>query len=660
MLTSHTDSLSAVTDFEPGDVFAGHRIEGVAGRGGMGIVYRAIQVDLDRPVALKVIAPHLAQDEAFRERFIAESRLAAAIDHPHVLPIYYAGSSDGTLYIAMRLVDGSDLRHVIRAESHVEPGRAARIVDQIGDALDAAHARGLIHRDIKPANVLLGAGDHAYLTDFGLTKRLGASTGLSRSGQWVGTLGYVAPEQIRGERIDARSDVYALGCVLFHALTGQAPYLRETEEATLWSHLHDPPPPASMLTPGVPESLDEVIERALAKDPEDRFPSAGDLGRAALAAAGAPVAAESERTVARGRAAPDAGDETRVSPGRTRAAPDERRSRLALLGALAVVVAAVVAGVLILSGGDGESGATRTRRPTTPDRAGIPTTTTFPVPGRPNAVAIGGGRAWVASFDSPRLRVFDVKTGKRLKPDVDVGIGTTSLATGFGSLWILNQIDGTLRRLSLGPGRGLSKPVDVVQGLPLHAQVVTTGESGVWMSLRSIRPGIQDLVERVRPNDVPLRVVKKIEMPAGAQSIAVGYGAAWVVNNKTDTVTRIDLVSGAQTTVPVGRNPRAIAVGGGWVWVANRGNSSVTAIRPTRLETTTIRVGKFPQGVDVSGGYVWVPGYGDSTLTRIDVRTRRVVGKPLQMPLNPKAVAGFGRDAWITSTSDGSVTHVQS
>ena len=162
--------------------------------------------------------------------------------------------------------------------------------------------------------MLLGAGDHAYLTDFGLTKRMGSTTGLSRSGQWVGTLGYVAPEQIRGERIDARSDVYALGCVLFHALTGQAPYLRETEEATLWSHLHDPPPPASMLTPGVPGAFDDVIERALAKDPDDRFPSAGDLGRAALAAAGAPVAAEDERMVARGRAAPDAADETRVSP----------------------------------------------------------------------------------------------------------------------------------------------------------------------------------------------------------------------------------------------------------------------------------------------------------------------------------------------------------
>jgi hypothetical protein len=324
-----------------------------------------------------------------------------------------------------------------------------------------------------------------------------------------------------------------------------------------------------------------------------------------------------------------------------------------------VLIAAAVVVIAVLSGGDHGGAKGATSATTTPVPAATPATETFPVPGRPNAIAIGGGRAWVASFDSPRLRVFDLKTGRRLKPDVNVGVGTSSLATGFGSLWILNQIDGSLRRLSLGPGRGLSKPVDIALGLPVHAQVVTTGESGVWTAARSIRAGVQDRVERVRPNDVPLRVVKTIEMPEGAQSIAVGYGAAWVVNNRTDTVTRIDLVTAAQSTVQVGRNPRAIALGGGWVWVANRGSGTVTAIRRTSLQTKTIQVGEFPQGIDVAGGFAWVPGYGDSTLTRIDVRTRRVVGEPLRMPLNPKAVAGYGHDVWVTSTSDGSVTHVR-
>jgi serine/threonine protein kinase len=652
--------LDRVADLQPGDVFAGHRIDRVAGRGGMGIVYRAIQIDLDRPVALKLIAPHLAEDEEFRSRFVAESRAAAAIDHPHVLPIHYAGESDGTLYIAMRFVEGEDLRHLIRAGGPIEPRRAARIVAQVAGALDAAHARGLVHRDIKPANVLLGAGDHAYLTDFGLTKRLGTTAGLSGSGQWVGTLGYVAPEQIRGERIDARADVYALGCVLFHALTGQAPYLRETQEATLWAHLHDPPPPASMLAPGVPEAFDAVIERALAKDPARRQPSAGDLGRAALAAAGeASEGGGGERVVARGRAAPGADGETIVSP---RRAPEraQPRSRLPLVGALVVLVAAAVAMVLVLRGGDGGSGASADP----PRRAQhTPVLQTIAVPGRPNAVAIGGGRAWVASFGSPRLRVFDVRTGRRIRPDVRVGVGTSSLATGFGSLWILNQITGAVRRLSLGVGRGISGPVDISPGPaglpPGHAQFVTTGESGVWATVRSIRPGVVDRVERVRPNDVPLRVVKTIPMPTGAQALAVGYGAAWVVNNKQDTVTRIDLETGEQTVVGVGRNPRAIALGGGWAWVANRGSSTVTAIRRSSLQVRTIRVGRFPQGLDVAGGSVWVAGYGDSTLTRIDVRTRKVLGRPLRVGLNPKAVAGSGRDVWVTSTSDGSVTHVR-
>src|SRR5262249_46577174 len=186
-----------------------HRITGVAGRGGMGVVYRAVQLDLDRPVALKLIADDLAEDPSFRERFVRESRLAASIDHQNVIPIYYTGEFEGALYLAMRYVEGSDVRTLVRAVGRLEPERAVHIVAQVASALDAAHERGIVHRDVKPANILLGASDHAYLTDFGLTKRITSHTGSTRAGGWVGTLGYVAPEQIRGERIDARADVYA-------------------------------------------------------------------------------------------------------------------------------------------------------------------------------------------------------------------------------------------------------------------------------------------------------------------------------------------------------------------------------------------------------------------------------------------------------------------
>jgi hypothetical protein len=211
-------------DLQPGDVFAGHRIEGVAGRGGMGVVYRAVQLSLDRIVALKTIAPALAADPAFAARFVRESKAAAAVEHPNVIPIFSAGEDDGVLYIVMRYIDGPDLRSVVRAEGRLAPERAAAIVAQVAAALDAAHARGLVHRDVKPANVLLDRADHAYLTDFGLIKRLHSSaTVATRAGGWVGTLGYVAPEQIRDERVDARTDVYALGCVLVHALTARRP-----------------------------------------------------------------------------------------------------------------------------------------------------------------------------------------------------------------------------------------------------------------------------------------------------------------------------------------------------------------------------------------------------------------------------------------------------
>src|SRR4051812_41738793 len=296
--------LTAMGELGPGSVFAGHRIEAVAGRGGMGVVYRATQLALDRTVALKVIAPGLLEDQTVRSRFVRESKVAASIDHPNVIPIYYSGEEGGIAYIAMRYVAGDDVRSLVRREGQLTPERAARIVAQLGSALDDAHAAGLVHRDIKPANVLLTAEDHVYLTDFGLTKHALSVAGSTKPGHWVGTLDYVAPEQIRGERIDARADVYALGCLLFFTLTGVVPFRRDSDEARLWAHLSDPPPKPTDLVPEVPDAFDSVVERALAKDPVERYPSAGDLGRAALAAGANRRPSERERLVAKGAAAP--------------------------------------------------------------------------------------------------------------------------------------------------------------------------------------------------------------------------------------------------------------------------------------------------------------------------------------------------------------------
>ncbi len=302
-------------DLLPGESFAGCRIEAVAGRGGMGVVYRATQLALSRRVALKVVAPEGVADRDFTDRFGREVRMAASIDHPNIVPVYGAGEEAGRLYLVMRYVDGTDLQALVRRAGRLDPARAAGIVAQVAAGLDAAHASGLVHRDVKPANVLLTTSsgvDHIYLTDFGLTVEVSSGTRMTTTGQWIGSVDYMAPEQLRAEPVDARTDVYALGGVLYAALTGEAPFSRGTVPQTIAAHLSDPPPRPTALAP-VDAAFDAVIARALAKDPADRYRSAGDLGRAAQAAARGERVTIGERTVARGPAAPSE-DPTRRLP----------------------------------------------------------------------------------------------------------------------------------------------------------------------------------------------------------------------------------------------------------------------------------------------------------------------------------------------------------
>jgi protein kinase-like protein len=300
-----------MADLSPGSELAGCRIEEVLGTGGMGVIYRATELRLGRPVALKLIAADGASDPALRERFEREARLTASIDHPNVIPVYAAGEEDGHLYLVMRYVPGTDLHRVLRREGRLDPARAASVVAQVADALDAAHAAGLVHRDVKPANVLI-AGEHVYLSDFGITRVAEADTQITDSGGWVGTVDFMSPEHLRAEPTDARSDVYALGCVLYTALTGRPPFRRQTVPATITAHLHDAPPRPSD-TPGVPVEFDAVVARALAKDPEDRYASAGDLGRAATAAAAGQAHATARGSVAVGEATPERATPTAIT-----------------------------------------------------------------------------------------------------------------------------------------------------------------------------------------------------------------------------------------------------------------------------------------------------------------------------------------------------------
>jgi serine/threonine-protein kinase len=288
-----------VPDPRIGSELAGHRIERVLGRGGMGVVYEAVDLSLERTVALKLIAPELAESPGFRRRFIAESRIAASLDHPNVVPIFRAGEEDGALFLAMRFVAGDNLGTIITRKGALAPRRAAGLLAQVTSALEAAHHRGLVHRDVKPANVLVTPEDHCYLTDFGLVEDLGATTGATRSAEVLGTLDYLAPERIRGGATGPWTDVYALGCVLFFALTGRVPFPLEAPESKLWAHVSEPPPRAS--DAGAPEAFDAVIATALAKEPRDRHESAAAFAAAMLAAAGADTrgaAADSARGLA--------------------------------------------------------------------------------------------------------------------------------------------------------------------------------------------------------------------------------------------------------------------------------------------------------------------------------------------------------------------------
>ncbi|MEX2449180.1 MAG: serine/threonine-protein kinase [Solirubrobacterales bacterium] len=366
----------------PSDRLGNFTIVRELGTGGMGTVYLAHDEGLDRHVALKVIAPHLAGDSEFQRRFESEARSAAAIDDPHAVPVFSAGSENGRLFIAMRFVDGTDLRAVLAEHGALRAAEAAAIVADVASALDSAHAAGLVHRDVKPANILLAerrGGRAAFLTDFGLTKGLqSGGTQLTGTGQWIGTLDYVAPEQMMPEgRVDARTDVYALGCVLYEMIAGAVPF-PGTDMQKMWAHANEPLPALE-----APTLLADVLQRATAKDPAGRFQSASDLARAAMAAGGGGADPIFDRSVATGAAATGVSGHTAAAPTRTmRSAPplhhndnerpttqmttaapapatrklrDSSPTKAAAIGASVVLAAGLIGAALVYSGNRSDS-----------------------------------------------------------------------------------------------------------------------------------------------------------------------------------------------------------------------------------------------------------------------------------------------------------------
>ncbi len=445
----------------------------------------------------------------------------------------------------MRWVEGTDLRSLIVSEARLDPGRVVAIVEQVGEALDAAHSGGLVHRDVKPANVMLTAThgrEHAYLTDFGLTKKTEATKALTRTGHFVGTPDYMSPEQITGAPADARADVYALGCLMYHALTGRPPYDRDSEVATMYAHLNDPPPSAVETTPGTPVALDAVIARALAKEAARRYPSAGDLGRASRAAIGGPDPSQPERSLATGPAAPQVTEITPPPPPPPatppEAPPGERPRRRALPLALAALVGlAAVGGLLAASGvlsGDGESSSEDNGSPAageSPAETTPKAVATIPAGNGPDGIAVDGNTVWVSNSVGDTLTRLDTKTNKQIGEPVPVGRNPDGVAVADGAVWVANTDDGTVNRVAAGAEPGVTATVPV---------------------------------------------------ESGPESLSIGGALLWVANGNSDSVSRIDRASAtsAGSPVGVGNKPIGLFAGEENVWVTNSFSGTVSSHRP--------------------------------------------------------------------------------
>jgi YVTN family beta-propeller protein len=571
-------------------------------------------------VALKVLPERFAEDERFRERLLRESRLAASLDHPNVVPVYDAGEIDGRLFIAMRYVDGVDLKTLLRTGAPLAAERVVGIAAPLAEALDAAHQRGLVHRDVKPSNVLLdqqGDREHAYLADFGLTHS--PATAGPADGQFMGTVDYVAPEQIRGDVVDGRADQYALGCLLFECLTGSLPFRDRSEVAAIFAHLEEPAPAASERRDTLPAAVDPVLARAMAKDPVERFDSCRALVAATHHALGL--------------------------------SPPPRRARW-LAPVLAIAVVALAAAVITLGvtreAPAGPAGPKGTLTQIDPSTARLRSTTK--VPGYPQAVATTAGGIWMADFregvlwrydpatdllqritsnGEPRdiaasgddvyvavdgnsftglVARYDAATGAR-KDSVD--LLACALASGDGVVWAAGcpfvdrlstdaQQLHTLRHVFLP-----YQPPGIASTSRVQFRELALGAGSLWV----LGDALDRRVWRLDPRSGAMQAT--IVVPFPPRSVVVAGGAAWITDGLDDTVVPIDARSNrVLPAVPVGRGAAGIAAGAGAVWVANAIDGTVSRIDPrSRRVTATVKVGGAPSEIDAGDGAVWVTSH---------------------------------------------------
>lgn len=641
----------------PGSTFAGCRIERVAGRGGMGVVFRATQIALQRPVALKAIAPELAADAEYRERFQREAHLAALIDHPNVIPVYEAGELDETLYLIMRWIEGTDLRQQFDRSGPVSARRAIGLLRPVASALAAAHRHELVHRDVKPANVLIARGyeddeEHIYLTDFGIARRADAKS-LTGTGTFVGTIDYMAPERIQGKKGDASCDIYSFGCMLYQALTGHVPYERPTDISKIFAHVNDPVPSAGSEVDGVPELVDEIITKSMAKRPEDRFASAGELA-AALGRAlqqletgeRTIVSPAPETVVSPGAVA----EPTVTTPARTIRAPDGPppgpRSRRSLILWAVPIAVLVVAGVLvaILSGGSGATGAQIKIH-----GSGLTEGSTITVSGLPDSISLGPRNLWVSVPGRNELVRANLTTGVE---QTFAGAGRpTAVAVGTSAVWVAEPGLQTLAQFNGDIGKEVHSAK--LPGTPV-AIALDQHDSSVWVADSS------GAISHVALGGTVAGAPGHSAPPAS--SLAWGENGVWGSNGTSKGLVRVDPgTSGSTTTFFAGSSPIAVALDRG-VWTANA-NGQLTRFNPEpgqlRLNAD-IAVAPALDAVAATdpGPFVWALSKDTKTLYRVTATGTPAVTGTVVFPSPPVALAVNASSAWV-ALENGDVVEIR-
>ena len=608
-----------VDDTRVGTELGGYRIERVIGRGGMSVVYLAEHVRLGRRVALKLLATELADSERFRDRFLRESKLAASIDHPNIVPIYDADEADGTLFIAMRYVEGTDLKELIRSEGRLDAGRTAAIIGQVASALDAAHALGLVHRDVKPSNVLLTPDDHVYVSDFGLTKRALSVSGLTATGQLVGTIDYVAPEHIKGDAVDQRADVYSLGCMVYECLSGHAPYPRDLEVGVLWAHVEEPPPTVTDERTDLPPEVDVVVATAMAKDPEARTATAGEVTvglRAAL------------------RIEAPSGEAW--SPPKARPSSSGRRRSAALVAAVVGVLGVLGVGAAVLLSGGGEGGSAVPAADTVAriEAGSTAFAESVPVGVDPVGVAVGeDGDLWVINQGDSTVSRIDAESGEVVLTKSTLGI-PTGVAVGEGAVWITNGFggpSGTGQVVRLNLADNSVEPAFS----SLNAKAIVFAFGSIWLA-----DADRDLVLRYDPEDleaapdeIPTDDDDDPNASAAPRSLSVGTGAAegiWVTNELGNDVVRIDPETNkvAEPRIQV-EAPFGVAADDSGVWVTSEVNDRVIRFDATdgrTLQTYQSADGVLdgPTAIAIAPDGVWFGSDLKAAIARLDPETDTV------------------------------------